>query len=55
MIFETVESIYYNSKENNDYKSFEFNLIRYFSITSPFNEEEFENLVRPEKMISPGD
>ena len=42
MIFETVESIYYNSKENNDYKSFEFNLIRYFSITSPFNEEEFE-------------
>ena len=42
MIYETVESIYYNSKENNDYKSFEFNLIRYFSITSPFNEEEFE-------------
>ena len=42
MIFETVESIYYNSKENNDYKSFEFNLIRYFSITSPLNEEEFE-------------
>ncbi|MBL6681222.1 MAG: preprotein translocase subunit SecA [Flavobacteriaceae bacterium] len=42
MIFETVESIYYNSKENNNYKSFEFNLIRYFSITSPFNEEEFE-------------
>ena len=44
MIFETVESIYYNSKENNDYKSFEFNLIRYFSITSPFNEEEFEKI-----------
>ncbi|MAS30802.1 MAG: preprotein translocase subunit SecA [Flavobacteriaceae bacterium] len=42
MIFETVESIYYNSKENNNYKSFEFNLIRYFSITSPFNELEFE-------------
>ena len=42
MIYETVESIYYNSKENNDYKSFEFNLIKYFSITSPFNEEEFE-------------
>ena len=42
MIFETVESIYYNSKENNDFKSLEFNLIRYFSIKSPFNEEEFE-------------
>jgi len=42
MIYETVESIYYNSKENNDYKSFEFNLIRYFSIASSFKEEEFE-------------
>ena len=42
MIYETVESIYFNSKENNDYKNFEFNLIRYFSITSPFSEEEFD-------------
>ena len=44
MIYETVESIYMSAKNNNDFKSFEFDLIRYFSITSPFNIDEFENL-----------
>ena len=44
MIYETVESIYMSAKNNNDFKSFEFDLIRYFSITSPFNLDEFENL-----------
>jgi preprotein translocase subunit SecA len=44
MIYETVESIYLKSKEKNDFKSFEFDLIRYFSITSPINKEEFENI-----------
>ena len=44
MIYETVESIYLKSKEKNDFKSFEFDLIRYFSITSPIDKEEFENV-----------
>ena len=44
MIYETVESIYISAKNNNEFKSFEFDLIRFFSITSPFNKDEFENL-----------
>ena len=44
MIYETVESIYISAKNNNDFKSFEFDLIRFFSITSPFSNYEFENL-----------
>ncbi|MEC7876447.1 MAG: preprotein translocase subunit SecA, partial [Bacteroidota bacterium] len=44
MIYETVESIYISAKNNNDFKSFEFDLIRFFSITSPFSNDEFENL-----------
>ena len=44
MIYETVESIYISAKNNNDFKSFEFDLIRFFSITSPFSKDEFENL-----------
>ena len=44
MIYESVESIYISAKNNNDFKSFEFDLIRFFSITSPFSNDEFENL-----------
>ena len=44
MIYESVESIYISAKNNNDFKSFEFDLIRFFSITSPFTDNEFENL-----------
>ncbi|MEC8601645.1 MAG: preprotein translocase subunit SecA [Bacteroidota bacterium] len=44
MIYESVESIYISAKNNNDFKSFEFDLIRFFSITSPFSNYEFENL-----------
>jgi preprotein translocase subunit SecA len=44
MIYETVESIYISARNNNEFKSFEFDLIRFFSITSPFNKDEFENL-----------
>ena len=44
MIYETVESIYISAKNNNEFKSFEFDLIRFFSITSPLNKDEFENL-----------
>ena len=44
MIYETIESIYLSSKETNNFKSFEFDLIRYFSITSPISIKEFEEL-----------
>jgi len=44
MIYETVESIYISARNNNEFKSFEFDLIRFFSITSPFSKDEFENL-----------
>ena len=43
MIYETVENIYSESKEKNDFKSFEFDLIRYFSVTSPISKDDFEN------------
>ena len=43
MIFESAESIYLDSKNKNDYKEFEFNLIRYFGITSSINKEDFES------------
>ena len=42
MIYETVDSIFSSSKENNDFKSFEFDLIRYFSVTSPISKDDFE-------------
>ena len=32
----------YSIKENNDFKSFEFDLIRYFSVTSPISKDDFE-------------
>ena len=43
MIYETVENIYSESKEKNDFKSFEFDLIRYFSVTSPISKDDFEH------------
>ena len=43
MIFESAESIYLDAKNKNDYKEFEFNLIRHFGITSSINKEDFES------------
>ncbi len=43
MIFETAESIYLDAKNKNDYKEFEFNLIRYFGITSSIGKTDFES------------
>ena len=43
MIFESAESIYLDAKNKNDYKEFEFNIIRYFGITSSINKEDFES------------
>ncbi len=44
MIFDTSEGIAETNKAANDYKNFEFELIRYFSMSSPFSEEEFGKL-----------
>ena len=41
MIYDTCEVIAETNKMANDYKNFEFELIKYFSITSPVTEEEF--------------
>ncbi|WP_298155635.1 preprotein translocase subunit SecA [Flavobacterium sp.] len=41
MMFDTCELIVSNNKATSDYKNFEFELIRYFSITSPVTESEF--------------
>jgi preprotein translocase subunit SecA len=44
MIFDTTEIITEANKAANDYKNFEFELIRYFSMTSPISEEAFNKL-----------
>ena len=41
MIYDTSEGIAETNKEANDYKNFEFELIRYFSMSSPVTEAEF--------------
>ncbi|WP_340156095.1 preprotein translocase subunit SecA, partial [uncultured Winogradskyella sp.] len=41
MIFDTSEGIAINNKDANDFKNFEFELIRYFSMESPISEAEF--------------
>jgi preprotein translocase subunit SecA len=44
MMYDTCELIVGENKGMNDFKNFEFELIRYFSITSPFTENEFTKL-----------
>ena len=44
MIFETSEAISESNKMAQDYKNFEFELIRYFSMSSPISEKEFEKM-----------
>jgi len=44
MIFDTAEGISETNKGANDYKNFEFELIRYFSMSSPISEAEFGKL-----------
>jgi len=44
MIYDTSEIIAETNKEANDYKNFEFELIRYFSMSSPITQDEFGNL-----------
>ena len=45
MIFDTSEGIAINNKDANDYKNFEFELIRYFSMSSPISEADFAKMV----------
>jgi len=44
MIFDTAEVITETNKAAVDYKNFEFELIRYFSMSSPVAENEFEKM-----------
>ena len=44
MMYDTCELIVSENKSKNDFKNFEFELIRYFSITSPISANEFEKL-----------
>lgn len=44
MIFDTSEIIAETNKDANDYKNFEFELIRYFSMSSPITEEDFASM-----------
>jgi preprotein translocase subunit SecA len=44
MMYDTCELIATSNKVNNDFKNFEFELIRYFSITSPVSQSDFEKM-----------
>lgn len=44
MMYESAESIVLNNKDAKNYKNFEFELIRYFSISSPVSEADFNRL-----------
>lgn len=44
MVYDTCEVIVDTNKAANDYKNFEFELIKYFSFTSPISEEDFSKM-----------
>ncbi len=48
MLYDTCELIVDENKATNDFKNFEFELIRYFSITSPVSQAEFSKLTEIE-------
>lgn len=48
MIFETCKTIVNQNKPTKDFQNFEFELIRSTSMTSPFNESEFNELTESE-------
>lgn len=48
MLYDTCELIVSTNKNSSDFKNFEFELIRYFSITSPVSEIEFSKLTEME-------
>jgi preprotein translocase subunit SecA len=48
MLYDTCDLIVTDNKMSNDFKNFEFELIRYFSITSPVTESDFSRLTEIE-------
>ena len=48
MLYDTCDLIVTENKASNDFKNFEFELIRYFSITSPVSESDFSKLTEME-------
>ncbi|MEZ7497694.1 preprotein translocase subunit SecA [Flavobacterium sp. Arc3] len=48
MLYDTCELIIQNAKATNNFKNFEFDLIRYFSITSPVSEADFMKMTEIE-------
>jgi preprotein translocase subunit SecA len=48
MLYDTCDLIATENKATNDFKNFEFELIRYFSITSPVSESDFSKLTEIE-------
>ncbi|NDP26771.1 MAG: preprotein translocase subunit SecA [Flavobacterium sp.] len=48
MLYDTCDLIVTDNKLTNDFKNFEFELIRYFSITSPISENDFNKLTEIE-------
>ena len=48
MLYDTCDLIVTENKATNDFKNFEFELIRYFSITSPVSEGEFSKFTEIE-------
>ena len=50
MIYDTCENIVLDNKAANDFKNFEFELIKYFSVTTEINANSFESM--PDKEIT---
>ncbi len=48
MLYDTCDLIVSDNKLTNDFKNFEFEIIRYFSITSPVTESDFSRLTEVE-------
>ncbi|QTD37787.1 preprotein translocase subunit SecA [Polaribacter batillariae] len=48
MIYDTCESIVNSNKAVKDFQNFEFELIKFSSMTSPFSEEEFDKMSEKE-------
>ncbi len=48
MIYDTCENIVFDNKATNDFKNFEFELIKYFSITTDLNSDLFETMSEKE-------
>ncbi|WP_291102151.1 MULTISPECIES: preprotein translocase subunit SecA [unclassified Flavobacterium] len=48
MLYDTCDLIVNDNKMSNDFNNFEFELIRYFSITSPVSESDFNKLTEIE-------